>query len=372
MGRHARGIHWKVSTLGLLVVLLSSVAGSRPLGRTIPGETPPLGIRVQSIRGGDVRHLSVAGDAAVIVDPGSEILVAVEPPEAGGDWAPIQLETLPPTSALAAGDGPGRYRLRAPVSGGTVAVALPCRVRYRCHASGRSFGRELEAPQSVTLWVCVPLPAAELRSGRIGDYRIGEYAPDVTRPAFWVQVPRGARWAHVSGNLVLDQLLSRDPPGGAQAWPHYAPIYYSLIDKLEAISAELIRRGLARRPIHCYSGYRSPHYNEHVGGATRSYHMLGMAMDYIVDDDRDGWMDDVDGDGRISISDAVRVARVVRELEDSGRVAMGGNGVYETARPMDPLRPMSASLHTDLRGERASWGRHYADPETHDYSQVTW
>ena len=50
-----------------------------------------------------------------------------------------------------------------------------------------------------------------------------------------------------------------------------------LIDKLTRL------REVIGKSIHVNSGYRSPAYNKAIGGATHSYHMLGMAADCHVD-----------------------------------------------------------------------------------------
>ena len=46
------------------------------------------------------------------------------------------------------------------------------------------------------------------------------------------------------------------------------------------------------------SGYRTPFYNRSIGNQTRfSRHVYGDAADIYADDDGDGKMDDLDGDG---------------------------------------------------------------------------
>ena len=47
----------------------------------------------------------------------------------------------------------------------------------------------------------------------------------------------------------------------------------NLVEHLERL------RGIVGRPIVIVSGYRSPSHNRAVGGARRSYHLLGRAAD---------------------------------------------------------------------------------------------
>ena len=80
------------------------------------------------------------------------------------------------------------------------------------------------------------------------------------------------------------------------------------------------------KPIKINSGYRSPKYNEHIGGATKSQHLLGTASDIIVEG--------------INPSD---VADAVEALIRIGAVNFGGLGRYTTF------------THLDIRSHRARW-----------------
>jgi hypothetical protein len=105
-----------------------------------------------------------------------------------------------------------------------------------------------------------------------------------------------------------------------------------------------------------------------IDGASRSYHMLGEAMDFRVDANSDGLMDDVNHDGRVDIGDAIMVGNILRALEKSGAVAVGGTGVYETVGAAGG----GVALHLDIRGTRASWGRRYPSPVARKYREVPW
>jgi uncharacterized protein YcbK (DUF882 family) len=101
------------------------------------------------------------------------------------------------------------------------------------------------------------------------------------------------------------------------------------------------------------SGFRTPSYNqaggETSGRAPLSRHMYGDATDVFVDNDRDGWTDDVDRDGRVDIRDAEVVARAADRAEVRQPALVGGVGSYPATAAHGPF------THIDVRGRRARW-----------------
>jgi uncharacterized protein YcbK (DUF882 family) len=74
-------------------------------------------------------------------------------------------------------------------------------------------------------------------------------------------------------------------------------------------------------PVIVNSGYRSPRYNMAIGGAAASYHTKGMAADIHVPG-QNSW----------------QVYNAIRDLQQSGRMALGGLKCYDTF------------VHYDIRG----------------------
>lgn len=88
------------------------------------------------------------------------------------------------------------------------------------------------------------------------------------------------------------------------------------------IRLEAIRIGFGA-PVHVISGYRTPEHNRKVGGAERSYHLLGAAADIKVE--------------------GVSPLQVVEFVRSAFGPAYGGLGLYRSW------------AHVDCRRGRAIW-----------------
>jgi uncharacterized protein YcbK (DUF882 family) len=113
------------------------------------------------------------------------------------------------------------------------------------------------------------------------------------------------------------------------ACPDYGvPTEPKHLERLARLCAQLevVREELGGAPITIISGYRSPSYNERIGGATKSQHMNACAADIKVKG--------------VSPRDVhTAILRLIKE----GKVEEGGLGLYETF------------VHFDVRGHRARW-----------------
>jgi hypothetical protein len=69
-----------------------------------------------------------------------------------------------------------------------------------------------------------------------------------------------------------------------------------------------------------------------------------------VDNDRNGQMDDLNGDGRVDRKDTGILAAAAERVERDQPHLVGGIGIY-TARP----GAHSGFVHIDARGTRARW-----------------
>ena len=207
------------------------------------------------------------------------------------------------------------------------------------------------------LRVITLVPFAAKKEGQIGSYRMGQWpyerggAPSAYAiPAGFVEVTAENRSLPISEHFTLGDFLTKDQPG---VWPKYLLLDAGLVDKLELIIAELEREGHPVEHLAIMSGFRTPRYNQGGGQASGrgklSRHMYGDATDVFVDNDRDGWTDDVNRDGRVDIRDAEVVAQAAERVEARHPSLVGGVGIYPATGAHGPF------THVDTRGRRARW-----------------
>ncbi len=203
------------------------------------------------------------------------------------------------------------------------------------------------------------VPLSEKRGGRIGVYRIGDWpwesggtprSPAYAPPLGLVRVDRDDVGLAVSEHFTLGDFLTK---GQADVWPKYVALSTRLLDKLELVIDELERRGHPVENAGVISGFRTPYYNEY-GGSTAgrgalSRHMYGDAMDFFVDNDEDGRMDDLNGDGRITAADGRVIVDAAEQVERRYPHLVGGIGLYP------PTSAHAGFVHVDTRGYRARW-----------------
>jgi hypothetical protein len=212
------------------------------------------------------------------------------------------------------------------------------------------------------LVVLTPVPAELIESGRIGSYLIGEWpdrarrSPGVRGPEY--DAPRGLVavtpenvGVPISRHLVLGDFLTK---GQENVWPKYVVISPSVVDKLELTIQELGRMGHPVENVGVISAFRTPHYNAH-GGSTAgrgsvSRHMYGDAIDFYIDNNRDGQMDDLTGSGSVTMEDLRLIAEAAERVERRYPELVGGIGVY---RPRPGAH--NGFVHIDTRGTRARW-----------------
>lgn len=200
------------------------------------------------------------------------------------------------------------------------------------------------------------VPYDRVEGGRLNGYRIGSYPsnplgdnPIYEPPPGFVEVTRESADVRVSPHFTLGQF----PAKQSQAFPKYIVLRPLLLRKMEWVLEALADRGYPVRSFHVMSGYRTPFYNNHVLGNVRySRHQWGGAADVFVDErPRNGMMDDLTNDGKITVADARVIHSVVDSLElDMGaNFPVGGLGLYRANAVRGPF------VHMDVRGTRARW-----------------
>ena len=206
-------------------------------------------------------------------------------------------------------------------------------------------------------------PFSAKQGGRIGTYMIGSWPaerggrgpakapPDrYANPRGFIPVTLENRDTPVSEHFTLGDFLTKNQPN---VWPKYLVLELRLIDKLELVLSDLRSRGIRTEGVTVMSGFRTPSYNagggNTAGRADLSRHMYGDAADVYIDNDRNGTMDDLNGDGRVDPRDARLILDAVDRVERANPELIGGAGVYSACCGHGPF------IHIDTRGYRARW-----------------
>jgi hypothetical protein len=202
------------------------------------------------------------------------------------------------------------------------------------------------------------VPFRQKRGERVGSYLVGYWPGEVRavrseeyeNPVGFIEVTPVNEGTRVSEHFVLRDFMTKDQQRG---WPRYAVLQEPLLDKMELVITDLNRSGIFVSHMRILSGFRTPFHNQHgigsEGGARDSRHQYGDAADVIVDNNRDGKMDDLNGDSRVDTRDIDIVLAAVERVERSWPELVGGLGRYHAIGPSGPF------AHIDVRGYRARW-----------------
>lgn len=210
--------------------------------------------------------------------------------------------------------------------------------------------------------LAVMVPFADKKGPRLNGYRIGTYLAErfrshKDRPDGFLPVREADLGLHVSTHLTLGDFITHDGQGAV--WPKYVAINPRLLDKLELVLARVGKNarlastdgdsaevgsgdgGADEVAFDVHSGFRTPAHNRHVPHSARdSRHQYGEAADVAID---------ANGDGRVTRTDQVLVARAVDEVEQEHPELVGGLGIYVSRRYRTPY------VHIDVRGIRMRW-----------------
>ena len=228
------------------------------------------------------------------------------------------------------------------------------------------FGTEAVARPSVMAMATVDDPQAfafitlrpwrEKRGAYVGPYRMGWWpgeravvAANYENPIGFIEVTPDNKGIRVSSHFRLADFVTHDQ---VNVWPKYVVLREALLDKLELVLTTIEAHGVSTQNVHVLSGFRAPYYNAGLvaeGAARSSRHQFGDASDIIVDNNRDGRMDDLNRDGRVDLRDTDVILRAVERVERMYPELVGGLGLYAGMGPSGPF------VHIDVRGSRARW-----------------
>lgn len=143
----------------------------------------------------------------------------------------------------------------------------------------------------------------------VGQHRVGDF------------LPRGGDWEERQVHLGAEGV-------------HYLCIDARVLHRLLDLLQGMVAQGLDVRQVWINHGFRPPRYNAAVGGAPKSRHQYGEAIDLLVGDvNHDGRLDPCDKEPMLTLLDTKIIG------------SQGGVGKY----------PHSQVIHMDVRGYRARW-----------------
>jgi len=211
-----------------------------------------------------------------------------------------------------------------------------------------------DGSDSVTLQAFVVVPYDRLVGELLNGYRIGRYPANSRRvpagygpPAGFVEVTRENEDVLVSPHFRLKQFLCKQPAGSRK----YVVLNERLLVALEYVLERVNEAGYRATTFHIMSGYRTPAYNRSLGNVRYSLHQWGAAADIFIDENGDGVMDDLNGDGRSDIRDAQVLYRLIdgAAARPEAQGLIGGLGEYPSTAAHGPF------VHVDVRDRKARW-----------------
>ena len=221
---------------------------------------------------------------------------------------------------------------------------------------GRAALRFEESGEEIRLNIFVLTPFKNGEQSELNGYKIGSYRKSLFRglasyaaPKGFIDLASGPADLKISPSFTLGQFICKQQPGHE---PTYLLIQANTLIKLETLLEAANANGWDADTFTVMSGFRTPFYNAAIGNrTTSSRHLYGGAADIYIDNDRDGVMDDLNGDGKITKEDARELARLAEKVAAAGGAnwPAGGIGVYGSSAAHGPF------VHIDSRGYSARW-----------------
>lgn len=204
----------------------------------------------------------------------------------------------------------------------------------------------------------VGVSSNKIKDGYINDFYLGKYpTPNVPYkhlykiPSFFYKITENNSELHISNDWTIKELAIDK----TESLPQYIAFDYNLLQKLVEIKNELKKRNKPNNMYFIGGMFISPYNNikryENGKGmvASVSRHLYGDAVDFIIDENNDNEMDDLNDDGTVDYLDARYLEKLVTSLENNHKCKIGGFVVY--APPLND----HVTVHVDTRGYRARW-----------------
>lgn len=305
--------------------------------------------------------LTFANDPMLIVPPGESLLISCAAGDQAGKVKIIKDgQAVREDSVLnfTAPDKPGAYFILLELIAGErrrdseICVLVP----YKASARKNADGFELRVEGKTIGQYRVP--------SRSGNVKVRENPDSYQPPAWWLRVTgMNAGFEVVPGVTAGDLVIASEDTGTKHT--DLVPVCYPMWNAIVTLRAALESRGIPGRALRLISMYRSPPYNRSIGSNAYGRHIYGDAFDFYIDIEGSEKASDLNRDGKRDRRDAYVVVSIIEELQASGKLPMGGIGVYNSV-----TGDHEVTMHLDMRGHRATWGFLYSP--TGKKSEFSW
>jgi hypothetical protein len=198
--------------------------------------------------------------------------------------------------------------------------------------------------------IVVPVESCRWRTTTLNSFPVGSYGDGTTRehnPEYFIELHPADMERRLTTHLTLGQFLCHTEGN----FPQYMVLQLSLLDKLEAVLAEVQKDYPEPLCIVSISGFRTPSYNARIGNETSfSQHLYGGAADVWFDAfPANDLIEDLDRNKRVDVFDGEHLVAATRRVEARGEARIGGVSAYRWTNTHGPF------VHIDVRGSSATW-----------------
>lgn len=185
---------------------------------------------------------------------------------------------------------------------------------------------------------------------QLNNYQIGLYPtpyksdPQYSAPNGLIEIFEKDLSRQLTPHVQVKNVICKQVSG----FPKYLYVNNDGLLMLEDLLTFVQNEGIKVSKFAFISGYRTPHYNHSIGNGKHSRHQYGDAFDLYIDEDGDGRMDDLNGDGKLTIADIDVLYKVFEKFQKQSRYN-GGIGRYK------PASHHGGFVHIDNRGFTARW-----------------
>lgn len=213
-----------------------------------------------------------------------------------------------------------------------------------------------------------PADLENLSSASLAN-RVKQHADAYQQPRYFYEVTPDTYGLRIYEDYTLGE-FDLDPRFSDLEYPRYIALHPDIIHKTVEFENVVREAGIPVTKLKIFYGFRSPKYNlgsmEDDGNTALktpfSMHMYGKAIDFIIDEDNDLVMDDLNGDGKTTVADANVLLKLADQLDTRLMTTkphlVGGAGPYYHHDYWERGEfAQSPYLHIDTRGFTAPGGR---------------